>query len=68
LGAYCSLRLARELPTSGGHSDRRSPAPPSGGVHRSGEGEEPHCQGHPGGQPRASIEECPPGDTHHGAE
>jgi hypothetical protein len=48
---------ARELPTSGGHSDGRSPTPPSGGVHRSGEGQEPHRQGHPGGQPRAFVEE-----------
>jgi hypothetical protein len=53
LGAYRTLRPTRELPASGGHSDGRSPAPPSG---------------HLEGQPRAFAEERPPEDTHPGAE
>jgi hypothetical protein len=50
----------RELPASGGHSDGCSPAPPPGGVHRSGEGQELRHQGYPEGQPRAPSEEHPP--------
>jgi hypothetical protein len=45
-----------------------SPVPPSGGVHRSGEGQEPRRQGHPEGQLRASAEERPPRDAHQRAE
>jgi hypothetical protein len=51
------LLPTRELPAIGGHSDGRSPAPPPGGVHRLGEGQEPRCQGHSEGQPRAFPEE-----------
>jgi hypothetical protein len=68
LGAYRTLRSVREFPTSGGHSDGRSPVPPSGGVHRSSEGQELRHQGHSEGQPRAYVEERPPGDAHQGAE
>jgi chromosome segregation ATPase len=35
-------------------------------VRRSGEGQEPHHQGHLGGQPRAFAEEHLPGDAHQG--
>jgi hypothetical protein len=46
IGGYHTLCPACELPTSGGHSDGHSPVPPSGGVRRSGEGQEPRRQGH----------------------
>jgi chromosome segregation ATPase len=49
LGTHGPLHPAHELPASGGHSDGRSPAPPSRGVRRSGEGQESRHQGHPEG-------------------
>jgi hypothetical protein len=51
-----------------GYSDGRSPAPSSGGVRRSGEGQERRRQGHPEGQLRAFAKERLPGDAHPGAE
>jgi hypothetical protein len=68
LGAHGMLCPTRELRTSGGHNSGCSPAPPRGGVRRPGEGQEPRCQGHPEGQPRAPSEERLPRGACQGAE
>jgi hypothetical protein len=59
LAVHGMLLPACELPTSGGHSNERSPVPPLGVVRWPGEILEPRCQGHLEGQPRAPSEERP---------